>query len=97
MEAATARDAEWFARHPHRRHRIRPALRGEFGPGNDPEVPPGARAYVVVRQLSRGMRVRLAFTMRAEPSGREAVARTLFNLIMEGDAEPHTVGRRNHA
>jgi hypothetical protein len=97
MEVATARDAEWFARHAHRRHRVRPALRGEFGPGNDPDVPPGCRAYVVVRQVFPGMRVRLAFTMRAEPSGREAAARTLFNLIMDADPDPHTVGMRNHA
>jgi hypothetical protein len=70
-------DKEWFRSHPHRSHRIRPAVAGEM---------PGANAetYIVVRQLAPGVRMRVFFTpVGPSPEGEapEHIAHAMFDLI----------------
>jgi hypothetical protein len=70
-------DKEWFRSHPHRSHRIRPAVAGEM---------PGANAetYIVVRQLAPGVRMRVFFTPVGPFPEREApehIAHAMFDLI----------------
>ena len=70
-------DKEWFRSHPHRSHRIRPTVAGEI---------PGANAetYIVVRQLTPGVRRRGFFTsVGPSPEGEapEHIAHAMFDLI----------------
>ena len=70
-------DREWFRSHPGRSYRIRPTILGETA-GAD-----GAK-YVVVRQMSAGVRVRLGFDpLVPQPEGDapEQVAREIFDTI----------------
>jgi hypothetical protein len=98
QERASDEDAAWFRRHPHRKHRIRAARPGEFGPGNDFAPPLGMHNLVAVRQVIPGVRIRLQFALRDWPSEREASARTICAMLARGDIEAPTLsGRRADA
>ena len=56
--------ARFFERFPHRKHRVRLAARAEIEQtelmGKDMSLPPGKQHYIAVRNLTPGMRLRLA-------------------------------------
>jgi hypothetical protein len=72
-------DRDWFRLHPHRSHRLRHAIAGEF---------PGAplERYVVVRQVQPGARLRQPFNMTAPLPHDEApehIAHAIYDLLQE--------------
>ena len=76
---AQSLDGEWFRSHPHRLHRIRNAIVGEF-----PNVTPNT--YVVVRQVKPGYHERVPVdALEPVPDGEapEYVAHALFDHIAE--------------
>jgi hypothetical protein len=64
-------DALWFRKHPHRRHRLRPALPGETG------------SWVLVRQMRPGFRVRAGIELAKGvlPADDELTAKELFEEV----------------
>lgn len=99
VEAASQADAAWFRANPHRRHRIRPAVPGEFAPqGELPPMAPGFRRFVAVRQIQPGFRVRIPFRVAVEPAQTEGAARAVFaHLIRPETAAARTAGVVGHA
>jgi hypothetical protein len=76
-------DKEWFRSHPHRSHRLRRTIAGEF--------PDDAGDWVLVRQLQPGVRLRLPFKALAQfPSGEapEHVAHAMYDLVLETRDRP---------
>jgi hypothetical protein len=72
-------DREWFRSRPYRSHRLRRATPDEL-PGLS------AEAYIVVRQVAPGVRMRCSFEPIASlPLGEapEHIAHAMFDLIME--------------
>lgn len=87
-----ASDADWFAAHPFRSHRLRPLLSPDeaeqfFAIAGEatPKAPPGYELQVLIRQVAPGLRVRQMFFRRTTipiPDD-EAIARALFNIIAQ--------------
>ncbi len=73
-------DRRWFARHPRRSYRLRPAFADE--------APDGVTGgWTIVRQIAPGVRVRACVTLdHDDPDDGEANARRLFEQIREVDA-----------
>lgn len=81
-DAASERDREWFARHPERRHRVRPFIPGEL-PLHPAAVATGSW-FTVVKLVRAGMRVRLSVRLPSAPGPSEAQAEHLFVVAMHG-------------
>jgi hypothetical protein len=81
-------DREWFAAHPDRTHRVRPAFPGEVKQGT----------HVVVRQIAPSLRKRIPFSPRADlPVSTEELNRrdifgwATFDLLSEAAAQGRAV------
>jgi hypothetical protein len=82
-DLAKRSDRDWFCSQPHRSHRLRRTIAGEF--------PDEAGDWVLVRQLEPGVRLRLPFKALAQfPSGEapEHVAHAMYDLIFETRDRP---------
>jgi hypothetical protein len=81
MDAASEADRRWFARRPDRRTRIRP-----FMPGEVPvlEMAGDMRMFVIVRQVTPGVRVRVPIRLARAPKNNEQEAQGLFNRFFGG-------------
>jgi hypothetical protein len=67
LDAVTDADGAWFAERPGRTHRVREITKAEKAwminaTEHELTVPPGRRLYVAVKQVRRGVRMRLPFT-----------------------------------
>jgi hypothetical protein len=88
-------DKEWFRSHPHRSHRLRRTIAGEF--------PDEAGDWVLVRQLQPGVRLRVPFKALAQfPSGEapEHIAHAMYDLFAETLSRPvfcHEIIQRSRA
>jgi hypothetical protein len=83
LDAGSADDRAWFARHHGRNHRIRKPIGAErllFEPGR------GFKPMIVVRQLTVGQRGRVPFGWpKGEPLlNAESIAARVFRLAVEG-------------
>ena len=76
---ASAADAAWFAAHPQRSHRIRPAMAREL-PGLDDDV---ADVWICIRQAAPGLRFRSVFTDYGTPLDSEAFGHAMFDTLAE--------------
>jgi hypothetical protein len=68
---------------------------GEFG-GREPHATPGIYHWVIVRQVSPGVRVRVFFRTHGWPVFTEAAAEAIFNRLMQR-SEARRAGARGHA
>jgi hypothetical protein len=84
---ASEADRLWFQAHPHRKHRVRPHIPGEWPHGYPERVPPpGWRWFTVIRQVQPGFRVRLALAFEGEPATDERAATCMFELVLDAAA-----------
>jgi hypothetical protein len=79
-ELARARDDARFAPWPALLHRLRPAVPWEL-PGLSPEI--ALRAWMAIRRIEPGPRVKKVFTPPSPPPDNEAIAHALFDLLEE--------------
>jgi hypothetical protein len=84
-KAASDGDRDWFARNLHRSHRLRRALPNEVeAMGASPDKAAGA--WVVVRQVEPGLRIRTPFMPPSPPPDDEILGALLFDLLAEHGA-----------
>ncbi len=79
VDEATAADRRWFLSNPRRQYRVR-----GFVPGEMPvSMPMGdGVAVTVLRQIGRGVRVRLPLYVQRLPPDTETDARRLFQIAL---------------
>ncbi|MBV9825863.1 MAG: hypothetical protein JO001_09330 [Alphaproteobacteria bacterium] len=88
-EKASDGDAAWFAAHPDRSHRLRPAIINELPGISAADVAAGT--WIAIRQLMPGFRIRTVFTPPSPPPDDESIAHALFDLAIEAQrsGNPH--------
>jgi hypothetical protein len=78
-------DAAWFAAHPERSHRMRPAIPGEFAHiEQELQYPPEHHKFqTLVRQVEVGKRIRTPFCrdMRTEIPDLEPIVHAIFDMV----------------
>jgi hypothetical protein len=79
-ERTRAADAAWFEVRPRRSHRMRPAVPGEL-PGLTADM--ARDAWLVIRQIVPGLRVKQIFNPPGPPPDIEEIGHALFDLIAE--------------
>ena len=78
LERANKLDRAWFERHPERAHRVRRLVPGEPLCEDTPPPMAALTAYVVVKQIAPGLRVRAAFRGTRRPCDCEACSSDLW-------------------
>jgi hypothetical protein len=91
-------DANWFAAHPRRSHRMRDRFPDERFPGEPADLPPARICKVAVRQITPvRARARLRIVQVADAAEHElenfaeSVAHALFDAIRRGWLAPHEI------
>jgi hypothetical protein len=94
VDKAVAADRAYFARHPHREHRLRHAFAAEvaqeeIGQRETITIKPGYRAFVLVKCLCRGSRIRILVqgSDHAEVDLSEEAVRIATPKVQEAEAE----------
>jgi hypothetical protein len=80
-DRASELDRLFFERNPKRSYRLRPARAGEV-PGLT--IPPQGWAYVAVRQIQPGVRVRIPVHLPDFPNDREDLAKAIVDAATAG-------------
>lgn len=82
IEDASEADRLWFEARPHRQHRVRRHVVGEWPVEPPAPTRPGWCRFTLVRQLRPGARLRLTFAAEGEPAKGEHGASRLFDLLL---------------